>query len=219
MPEQDRSKLVYATTLVVAVVWVVLDQATKIAAVRSLEGQVPNDLGPLVLRVIRNTGGAFSLPLRLPWVFVLVAVVVTVLVIRALPQTRSLGLATAYGLVVGGAIGNGADRIFRDGAVVDMLDLDFAPLQNFPVFNVADIGITVGALLVAVLMVLEDRRLAREEPAVLEPLDGGDGAVHADPEPDSTVQDSTVQDSTVQDSTDPSDDAERPVQVPPGDDA
>ena len=219
MPEQDRSKLVYATTLVVAVVWIVLDQATKIAAVRSLEGQVPNDLGPLVLRVIRNTGGAFSLPLRLPWVFVLVAVVVTVLVIRALPQTRSLGLATAYGLVVGGAIGNGADRIFRDGAVVDMLDLDFAPLQNFPVFNVADIGITVGALLVAVLMVLEDRRLAREEPAVLEPLDRGDGAVHADPEPDATEQARTEQARTEQARTDRSDDAERPVQVPPGDDA
>jgi signal peptidase II len=209
MPETDRSKLVYATTLVVAVVWVVLDQATKIAAVRSLEGQVPNDLGPLVLRVIRNTGGAFSLPLRLPWVFVLVAIIVTVLVIRALPQTRSLGLATAYGLVVGGAIGNGADRIFRDGAVVDMLDLDFAPLQNFPVFNVADIGITVGAMLVAVLMVLEDRRLAREEPAVLEPLARGGGAA----EPDD------VQSETESETDTPTDDAERPVQVPPGTDA
>ncbi|MEO2108846.1 MAG: signal peptidase II, partial [Actinomycetota bacterium] len=141
--------------------------------------------------------------------FVLVAIIVTVLVIRALPQTRSLGLATAYGLVVGGAIGNGADRIFRDGAVVDMLDLDFAPLQNFPVFNVADIGITVGAMLVAVLMVLEDRRLAREEPAVLEPLAGGGGAVQPDAD---DVQSETETDA-------PTDDAERPVQVPPGTDA
>ena len=90
-----------------------------------------------------------------------------------------------------------------------MLDLDFAPLQNFPVFNVADIGITVGAMLVAVLMVLEDRRLAREEPAVLEPLARGGGAA----EPDD------VQSETESETDTPTDDAERPVQVPPGTDA
>lgn len=162
----DRHRLVAATTLVVAVAWIVLDQATKVAAVRTLEGEVPVDLGPLVLRVIRNSGGAFSLPLELPWVFVVVAVVVTVLVVRALPETRSLGLATAYGLVVGGAIGNAIDRIWRDGAVVDMLDLDFPPLESFPVFNVADIGITVGAVLVAVLMMRIEAQGA--EPAVIE---------------------------------------------------
>lgn len=174
----DRQRVVTVTTVVVAIAWIVLDQATKIAAVRALEGQPPNDLGPLVLRVIRNSGGAFSLPLELPWVFVVVAVVVSVLVARALPDTRSVSLAAAYGLVVGGAIGNAADRIFRDGAVVDMLDLDFPPLESFPVFNVADIGITVGAVLVALLMMREES--GGTEPAVIvRPAQAGDEEDHA----------------------------------------
>lgn len=158
MIDAPRRRLVTATTIVVAVAWAVLDQATKMAAVRTYSTRPPDDLGPVVLRLIYNEGGAFSMPIRLPWVFVAVTVLVCVLVARALPQTSSLGLAGAYGLVTGGAIGNGLDRIFRDGAVVDMIDLDFPPLQSFPVFNVADVGITVGAVLVAVLMVLEDRR-------------------------------------------------------------
>jgi signal peptidase II len=164
-----RRRLVYATTAVVAVAWVVLDQATKMVAVRTWSEQPPTDLGPVVLRLIYNDGGAFSLPIRLPWVFIAVTVVVCALVLRALPETRSLGVATAYGLVVGGAIGNGADRIFRGGAVVDMIDLDFPPLQGFPVFNVADIGITIGAAMVALLMVLHDRReQASRKSAVLD---------------------------------------------------
>jgi signal peptidase II len=170
-----RSRLVYATTAVVATVWVVLDQATKMVAVRTWSVEPPTDLGPVILRLIYNEGGAFSLPIKLPWVFIAVTVIVCVLVIKALPTTSSLALAGAYGLVMGGALGNGFDRVFRGGAVVDMIDLDFPPLQGFPVFNVADIGITVGAVLVAVLMFLHERRTAASEPAVLEE-DGVDPA-------------------------------------------
>ncbi|CAN5823377.1 N/A [soil metagenome] len=156
MVDPAPRRLVYATTIVVAAVWVILDQLTKLAAVRTFSSQPPHDLGPIILRLIYNEGGAFSLPLRVPWLFVAVTVLVCVLVARALPGTKSLGLSVAYGLVVGGAIGNAADRIFRDGAVVDMIDLDFFPLRSFPVFNVADIGITVGAALVAAFMFWAD---------------------------------------------------------------
>jgi signal peptidase II len=172
-----RLRLVYLTTTVVAFVWVLIDQATKIAAVRTFEADpTPLDYGPIIFRLIYNPGGAFSMPIELPWLFVAVTVIVCVLVAKALPDTRSLSLASAYGLVVGGAIGNGADRIFRDGEVVDMIDLDFAPFERFPVFNVADIGITVGALLVAVLMTVADRR-ERAAQAVLEDDDEGASSV------------------------------------------
>ncbi len=179
-----RRRLVYATTAVIAVVWVVLDQATKMVAVRTWSVEPPRDLGPVILRLIYNEGGAFSLPIRLPILFVAVTVIVVVLVARALPDTRSLPLASAYGLVVGGAVGNGLDRIFRDGAVVDMIDLDFPPLESFPVFNVADIGITVGAALVAVLMIIHERRAAAGPgPAVLESaVQERDGASSPDAE-------------------------------------
>lgn len=173
MIDSPRQRLVTVTTVVVAAAWVVLDQATKMAAVRTYGTQPPDDLGPVILRLIYNEGAAFSLPIQLPWLFVTVTVLVCVLVARALPDTRSVGLAGAYGLVVGGAVGNGLDRIFRDGAVVDMIDLDFWPLTGFPVFNVADIGITVGASAVALLMVLGDRRDRAAQQAVLHDEDAG----------------------------------------------
>lgn len=218
MPDVERRRTVYATTLVVGVVWFVLDQATKVAAVRALEGQVPNDLGPLILRVIRNSGGAFSLPIRLPWLFVVVAIVVTYLVIKALPDTKSVWLAGAYGLVVGGAIGNGVDRIFRDGAVVDMIDLDFAPLTNFPVFNVADIGITVGAAMVALLMVRDERQQAKAAgPAVIEPLGEGDERAVVDGVADDGMADLVGEVDTVPAPPAAADDTTvDPVPAPPG---
>ena len=186
-------RMITATMLVVAAGWIVLDQATKLATVRSFSDGSTVDLGPLVLRLIYNEGGAFSLPIQLPWLYVGVAVVVCVLVLRALPQTDSIALAVAYGLVVGGAIGNAADRLFRDGAVVDMLDLDFPPLESFPVFNVADVGITVGAGMVAILLILAERREAAaglgatpavlddhdEPPASTARTDDADGTAHA----------------------------------------
>ncbi len=179
---ENRLRPVYVTTAVVAIAWVVLDQATKMVAVRTWSVQPPTDFGPVILRLIYNEGGAFSLPLKLPWIFIVVTVVVCFLVIRALPSTKSLALAGAYGLVMGGAIGNGADRVFRSGAVVDMIDLDFPPLTGFPVFNVADIGITVGAALVAVLMFLHERQAAAVQPAVLHE-DAGDPEPTVEEEP------------------------------------
>lgn len=171
----DGKLHLYATTFVVAVVWIVLDQATKTWVVRQIDGQplsgqLLGDYGWWRLRAIGNPGAAFSLPIELPLLFVGVAVLVTILVIRALPDTESPVLALAYGLVVGGAFGNALDRIFRGGEVVDMIDLQFPPVTDFPVFNVADVGITVGAVLVAILMIQQDRRAAKEEPAVIEPL-------------------------------------------------
>ena len=176
---ETRQRLIYATTAVVAAAWILLDQATKMAAVRTWSVQEPTDIGPVVLRLIYNEGGAFSMPIRLPWFFIAVTVIVCVLVIRALPTTHTLSVAAAYGLVVGGAVGNGADRLFRDGAVVDMIDLDFPPLESFPVFNIADVGITVGAVMVVVLMMLHDRREAAARQAVLD--EDGTGTAPQEP--------------------------------------
>lgn len=145
------------TTIVVAGIWLVLDQATKVLAVQLLEneGRVV-DLGFMDLNTIRNSGGAFGIP-GFPGLFVVVTIVVLVLVIRALPRTDRLSLAVAYGLVCGGALGNVADRLFRtpgfpSGAVVDFLDLRW-----WPIFNIADIGIVTGAFSIAILMTLIER--------------------------------------------------------------
>ena len=155
--------LIVITTVGIAAIWLLLDQATKILAVELLEskGRII-DLGFMDLNVIRNHGGAFGLP-GLPGLFVVVTIVVIFLVARAIPGTDRLSLAVAYGLVCGGALGNVTDRLFRDpgfpsGAVVDFFDLRW-----YPIFNIADIGIVCGAAAIAVLMTLMDREQRRAE--------------------------------------------------------
>ena len=149
--------LIPITTIGVGLIWLLLDQATKVLAVHTLEAQGRIvDLGIMDLNVIRNSGGAFGIP-GLPGMFVVVTIVVLALVARALPSTDRLSLAVAYGLVCGGALGNVMDRLFRDpgfpsGAVVDFFDLRW-----WPIFNIADIGIVLGALSIAVLMTMLDR--------------------------------------------------------------
>ena len=149
--------LIPITTIGVGLIWLLLDQATKVLAVHSLEAQGRIiDLGVMDLNVIRNSGGAFGIP-GIPGMFVVVTIVVLALVARALPTTDRLSLAVAYGLVCGGALGNVMDRLFRDpgfpsGAVVDFFDLRW-----WPIFNIADIGIVLGALSIAVLMTRMDR--------------------------------------------------------------
>lgn len=146
-----------------AAIWLIIDQASKHAAVQALEssGRVV-DLGIVDLRVIRNPNAAFSIPAEvIPGLFVIVTIVVIVLVVRAVPHTDHLGLAAAYGLVSGGALGNCMDRILRhpgfpSGHVVDFFDLGW-----FPVFNVADAGIVLGAVGVALLMLISDARERR----------------------------------------------------------
>lgn len=149
--------LVAVTTVLVGLIWLLLDQATKVLAVQLLEaqGRVVT-LGFLDLNVIRNAGGAFGIP-GVPGLFILVTVVVLVLVGRAVPRTDRLALAVAYGLVCGGALGNVMDRLFRSpgfpsGAVVDFLDLRW-----WPIFNLADIGIVTGAAGIAMLMTAVER--------------------------------------------------------------
>lgn len=152
----DRPRRVTATFALVAAAVVALDQLTKLYAVEVF-GPNPVDLGVVRLVDVRNPNAAFSIP-GFPGLFLAVTVIVVVLVLRNLPRTESAGLAAAYGLVVGGALGNATDRVVRDpgfpaGGVVDWIDLGW-----FPVFNAADSAITVGAGLLILLLARLDRR-------------------------------------------------------------
>jgi signal peptidase II len=150
-------RLVTTVTVGVAAIWLLLDQGTKALAEAALPPPPARiNLGVLDLRLVYNEGAAFGIP-GFPGLFIGVAVLVIILVARALPRTDRLSLAVAYGLVIGGALGNVTDRIFRPpyfpgGAVVDFIDLRW-----WPVFNVADIGIVVGAGMIAVLLTLVER--------------------------------------------------------------
>ena len=114
-------------------------------------------LGGLVyLTQLRNIGAAFSFAEGATVLFSLIAVVVAVVIVRTARRLYSTGWAVTLGLVLGGAVGNLIDRIFRDpgflrGGVVDFLSV-FAPDGRvFPVFNVADSAIVCGGILGALL--------------------------------------------------------------------
>ena len=143
----------------------VADVLTKLLAVDRLEGQSPVELlgGAVYLVLVRNPGAAFSLATGYTWVLSLVAVAVVAVIVRIARRLRSTGWAVALGLVLGGALGNLTDRIFRApgplrGHVVDVVSL-FAPDGSvWPVFNLADSCIVTGGVLL-VLLALTGREL------------------------------------------------------------
>ena len=120
------------------------DQATKTWAVHRLRRGPVHVVGPLDLRLTYNTGGAFGLGGGRAPFFMAAAVVLVVVLVRLGRADRGRLPAIALGLLVGGAAGNLADRLFRHaaGGVVDFIHLGW-----WPTFNVADAAITCGGLL------------------------------------------------------------------------
>jgi signal peptidase II len=137
-----------------------LDLVTKLVVVATLSDREPLRLlgGALYLTEARNTGAAFSFAEGATVAFTLIAVVVVVVIVRVARRLFSTGWAIALGLVLGGAVGNLVDRVFRDpgflrGGVVDFLSL-FDPYGRvWPIFNVADSAIVCGGILGALLAV------------------------------------------------------------------
>jgi signal peptidase II len=144
-----------------AVLVLALDIVTKTIAVAQLEGREPvRILGGLIyLQLLRNPGAAFSMATGYTWVLTIVAIAVVVVIVRVARKLQSTGWAIALGLVLGGAVGNLTDRIFRapgplQGHVVDMVS-PFAPDgRAFAVFNLADSAITCGGVLLVLLALL-----------------------------------------------------------------
>jgi signal peptidase II len=134
----------------VAAVWIALDQVTKAVAEQSLtRGDPVPVLGELLqLRLIYNSGAAFSLATGATGLLTILAVSVVAYIIWSARKLGSKGWAWGLGLLLGGAAGNLTDRLLRDPGFGKGHVVDFIALPNFPVFNVADIGITSAAILI-----------------------------------------------------------------------
>jgi signal peptidase II len=150
---------------VIAVLVLAIDIGTKTLAVAELEGREPAELfGGLVwLTVVRNPGAAWSMATGYTWILSLIAITVVIVLIRVARRLRSTGWAVALGLVLGGAVGNLVDRIFRApgplrGHVVDMVSIVRPDGSFFPVFNAADSAVCCGGILL-VLLALTGREL------------------------------------------------------------
>lgn len=151
----------------VIVLVTVLDIVTKAIAVRALVPQrVPHEVLGSVVRftLVYNPGAAFGLYLGQysRWIFTVLTVVALVILgrlyIQTVPGDRPRVLALA--LVCAGAIGNLLDRLRSDMGVVDFLDIGIGA-SRWPTFNVADMAVSTGAVLLAWVLWQEDLAAAR----------------------------------------------------------
>jgi signal peptidase II len=136
--------------LLIAAAVVALDQLTKEWAVSNLADRNIDLLWTLRLNLTFNSGMAFGRGDGWGPVIGVVAVVVIAVLLLGLRRQGDRLSTVAAGLVIGGALGNVIDRLFRSpgwfrGAVVDFIDL-----QWWPIFNVADMAIVVGGVLLVV---------------------------------------------------------------------
>ena len=149
---------------IMAVCIVVADQVTKFITVANIPllGNVPAIDGVFHFTFVQNTGAAFSSFEGMQWLFALIFALFTAGVIWEF-ATRRMGFTAlerwCIAAVWAGGLGNMIDRV-RLGYVVDMICTDFI---TFPVFNVADIFITCGCILLLVHLTFFNKAFWKDE--------------------------------------------------------
>ncbi|MEO8263660.1 MAG: signal peptidase II [Pseudolysinimonas sp.] len=144
---QKRGRVSVRAILLLAAVAVAvygIDQGSKYLITHNLDlGDTVDVLGELLqLHYVTNSGAAFSLASGFTWILSIVAAGVVVFIVVFAPRIRSLGWATMFGLVLGGALGNVTDRLFREPGFGIGHVVDFLQVMGFPaIFNGADIAI------------------------------------------------------------------------------
>ena len=153
-PAVQRRRLRLLVT--VAFLVVLLDQISKYLIVRNMSAREPISLlgGFLTITYTRNPGAAFSLGTGFTFLFTGVALAVVVVILRTATRLFSIWWALALGALLGGAIGNLADRMFRAPGVGRGYVVDWIQLPHFAVFNLADSAITCAAVAIVLLSLL-----------------------------------------------------------------
>ncbi|MEX5706968.1 signal peptidase II [Parafrankia sp. FMc6] len=172
-PGRDRLVTSHRAVLVVALTslcLIVLDIGTKLLAVAQLTGRAPIEIipGVLDLRLTRNSGAAFSLAGGATVILSLIALAVVAVVVVTARRLASIGWAFVFGAMVGGALGNLIDRLFRAPGPLRGHVVDFVHIHHWPIFNVADSAIVCGGVLAVILSLrgigLDGTRLSAAPP-------------------------------------------------------
>ncbi|MFD8203942.1 signal peptidase II [Streptomyces sp. NPDC003470] len=151
--EPPRGRRRIAVLFAVAVFAYLLDLGSKMLVVARLEHHEPIEvLGDwLRLSAIRNAGAAFGIGEAFTVIFTVIAATVIVVIARLARKLYSVPWAIALGLLLGGALGNLTDRIFRSPGVFEGAVVDFIAPKHFAVFNLADSAIVCGGILIVIL--------------------------------------------------------------------
>ncbi len=152
----------YVLAVIIGVVFLALDQITKYIVVQNMPLGADADFIPGFIGFwhINNKGGAWGFLEGYTWILLSVTIIVMIICFALLLKhgIKNKLLFWAITLVLSGGLGNMIDRIFNGGEVVDFIHLEF---MKFPVFNIADCAIVVGAALLVLYFVVDmasDRR-------------------------------------------------------------
>ena len=150
---RPRGKRRIAVLFAVAAFAYALDLISKMIVVARLEHHEPIEIigDWLKFEAIRNAGAAFGFGEAFTVIFTLIAAAVIVVIARLARKLYSLPWAIALGLLLGGALGNLTDRIFRSPGVFEGAVVDFIAPKHFAVFNLADSAIVCGGILIVLL--------------------------------------------------------------------
>ncbi|MGW0330631.1 signal peptidase II [Streptomyces sp. NPDC003011] len=150
---RPRGKRRIAVLFAVAAVAYALDLVSKMIVVARLEHHAPVEIIGDWLRfeAIRNAGAAFGFGEAFTVIFTVIAAAVIVVIARLARKLYSVPWAIALGLLLGGALGNLTDRIFRSPGVFKGAVVDFIAPKHFAVFNLADSAIVCGGILIVLL--------------------------------------------------------------------
>ncbi|MEU1375710.1 signal peptidase II [Streptomyces triculaminicus] len=150
---EPRGRRRIAVLLAVAAFAYLLDLGSKLFVVAQLEHHDPVQvIGTwLQLDVIRNRGAAFGIGEAMTIVFTVIASAVIVVIARIARKLYSLPWAIALGMLLGGALGNLTDRLFRSPGGLEGGVVDFIATPHFAVFNLADSAIVCGGFLIVIL--------------------------------------------------------------------
>lgn len=153
-------------TALIAVAIVVADQATKHWALNALgDGRTIDVVGSLRFNLAFNTGMAFAKGQGIGPIIAVVGVIVVTYLLVALRRDTKPG-AVLVGMVAGGAAGNIVDRLFRGDAWLRGAVVDFIDLQWWPIFNIADAAIVLGAGALVIASLLPEKPAADLESRV-----------------------------------------------------
>ncbi|MFJ8080585.1 signal peptidase II [Streptomyces sp. NPDC096205] len=151
--ERPKGRRRIAVLLAVAVFAYLVDLVSKMLVVTKLEHHEAIEIFGewLKLDAIRNKGAAFGFGQAFTIIFTVIAAAVIVVIFRLARKLYSLPWAVALGLLLGGALGNLTDRIFRAPGVLEGAVVDFIAPKHFAVFNLADSAIVCGGILIVLL--------------------------------------------------------------------
>ena len=121
---------------------VILDQYTKYLIIHNFKSYLNKDFILFNIDYVKNYGAAFNILSGSRIFLSIVSIIFSIILVYLILKKTSSSLMElyAYGLILGGTIGNGIDRIVN-GFVIDFINIK---IVNFPIFNIADISINIG---------------------------------------------------------------------------